>query len=168
MAMFDNRRNQSPIYVELFTLYREIFVYKMELEYRIWLRKEGIIIKCMFYKYCLLWENSVGCILGRQPLREPCLFKPDKNNIRLIGEGVLYTERIKKNRFSRCMLYRHNAAIGTDWNLFFWDNSLYQSSRNVDRAGNWEGEMKKSKNAEIEKSKEEMEKSKLEIEKWKV
>ena len=27
--------------------------------------------------------------------------------------------------FSRCLLYRHNAAIGTDWNLFFWDNSLY-------------------------------------------
>ena len=23
------------------------------------------------------------------------------------------------------MLYRHNAAIGTDWNLFFWDSSLY-------------------------------------------
>ena len=29
-----------------------------------------------------------------------------------------------KTRFSRCMLYRHNAANGTDWNLFFWDNSL--------------------------------------------
>ena len=25
-----------------------------------------------------------------------------------------YTERIFKNRFSRCMLYGHNAAIGTD------------------------------------------------------
>ena len=23
------------------------------------------------------------------------------------------------------MLYRHNAATRTDWNLFFWDNSLY-------------------------------------------
>ena len=23
------------------------------------------------------------------------------------------------------MLYRHNAAIGTDWNMFFLDNSLY-------------------------------------------
>ena len=32
-----------------------------------------------------------------------------------------------KTRFSRCMLYRHNAAIGTDWNLFFLDNSLYLS-----------------------------------------
>ena len=25
-----------------------------------------------------------------------------------------------KTRFSRCILYRHNAAIGTDWNLFFF------------------------------------------------
>ena len=24
-----------------------------------------------------------------------------------------------KTRFSRCMLYMHNAAIGTDWNIFF-------------------------------------------------
>ena len=23
------------------------------------------------------------------------------------------------------MLYRHNAAIGRDWNLVFWDNSLF-------------------------------------------
>ena len=23
------------------------------------------------------------------------------------------------------MLYRHNVVIGTDWNLVFWDNSLY-------------------------------------------
>ena len=30
-----------------------------------------------------------------------------------------------KTSFSHCMLYRHNAAIGTDWNLVFWDNSLY-------------------------------------------
>ena len=30
-----------------------------------------------------------------------------------------------KTRFPRCMLYRHNAAIGTDCNLFFWYNSLY-------------------------------------------
>ena len=30
-----------------------------------------------------------------------------------------------KTIFSSCMLYRHNAAIGTDWNLVFWDNSLY-------------------------------------------
>ena len=30
-----------------------------------------------------------------------------------------------KTRFSRCMLYRHNAAIRTDWNLVIWDNSLY-------------------------------------------
>ena len=30
-----------------------------------------------------------------------------------------------KTRFSHCMLYRHNIAIGTDWNLVFWDNSLY-------------------------------------------
>ena len=32
-----------------------------------------------------------------------------------------------KTRFSRCMLYRHIAAICTDWNLVFWDNSLYIS-----------------------------------------
>ena len=24
------------------------------------------------------------------------------------------------------MLYRHNAAIRTDWNLVIWDNSLYK------------------------------------------
>ena len=30
-------------------------------------------------------------------------------------------------RFSRCMLYRHKAAIGTYLNLAFWDNSLYVS-----------------------------------------
>ena len=30
-------------------------------------------------------------------------------------------------RFSCCMLYRHNATIGTDWNLVFWDNSLYKN-----------------------------------------
>ena len=30
-----------------------------------------------------------------------------------------------KIRFSRCMLYRHNAAIGTDWKLVFRNNSLY-------------------------------------------
>ena len=35
-----------------------------------------------------------------------------------------------KTRFSRCMLYRHNAAIGTTWNLFFWGNSLYLSKEN--------------------------------------
>ena len=35
------------------------------------------------------------------------------------------SERFFKTRFSGCMLYRHNAAIGTNWNLFFWDNSLY-------------------------------------------
>ena len=38
---------------------------------------------------------------------------------------ILSTERFLKTRFSRCMLYRHNTAIGADWNLFFWDNSLY-------------------------------------------
>ena len=32
---------------------------------------------------------------------------------------------LKKTGFLRCMLYRHNAAIGTDWNLVFWDDSLY-------------------------------------------
>ena len=30
-----------------------------------------------------------------------------------------------KTRFSRCKLHSHNAAIGSDWNLFFCDNSLY-------------------------------------------
>ena len=30
-----------------------------------------------------------------------------------------------KTRFSRCILYRHNNAIGTDLCLIFWDNSLY-------------------------------------------
>ena len=35
------------------------------------------------------------------------------------------TERLKKNSFSRCMLYRHNTAIGTDLNLVVWDDSLY-------------------------------------------
>ena len=33
-----------------------------------------------------------------------------------------------KTRFSRYMLYRHNAAIGTDLNLVYWDNSLYQKT----------------------------------------
>ena len=41
------------------------------------------------------------------------------------------TVRIFKIRFSRCMLYRHNAAIGTDGKLFFWgDNSLYYTEFN--------------------------------------
>ena len=31
------------------------------------------------------------------------------------------TVRIFKIRFSRCMLYRHNAAISTDWKLVSWD-----------------------------------------------
>ena len=35
------------------------------------------------------------------------------------------TERFLKTRFSRCMLYRYNTAICTDWNLVFWYNSLY-------------------------------------------
>ena len=39
----------------------------------------------------------------------------------------------KKAMFSRCMLYRHNAVIGTDWNLFFWDNSLYYIHLSVNK-----------------------------------
>ena len=31
-----------------------------------------------------------------------------------------------KTRFKRSMLYRQNAAIGTDLNLFFWDNHSIQ------------------------------------------
>ena len=35
------------------------------------------------------------------------------------------TESIFKNQVSRCVLNRHNAAIGTDCNLFFGDNLLF-------------------------------------------
>ena len=38
---------------------------------------------------------------------------------------VCEREIFKKPDFKRCMLYRRSAAIGTDWNLNFWDNSLY-------------------------------------------
>ena len=44
------------------------------------------------------------------------------------GRFCLYTERFF--RFSRWMLYRYNVAIGTDLNLFFWDNSLYAMDSN--------------------------------------
>ena len=33
---------------------------------------------------------------------------------------IWYRDLFSKTRFSRWMLYRHNAAIGTDWNLCFF------------------------------------------------
>ena len=50
-----------------------------------------------------------------------------------IHDLIYYLSLIKgdivfnRETFSRCLLYRHNAAIGTYWNLFFLDNSLYLS-----------------------------------------
>ena len=35
------------------------------------------------------------------------------------------------------LLYRRNAAIGTDWNLVFWDNSLYYISIDSDCSKMW-------------------------------
>ena len=35
-----------------------------------------------------------------------------KNVPSLVCRSQAYTERILKTRFSRCMLYRHNAAMG--------------------------------------------------------
>ena len=58
-------------------------------------------------------------------LRSPCQpLKPSwKKNL---------SERFLKTRFSRCMLYyRHNAEIGTDWNLVFMDNSYQLDEKGV-------------------------------------
>ena len=43
----------------------------------------------------------------------------------LWGKKIILQRDFLKTRFSRCMLYRHNAAIGKNRNLVFWDNSLY-------------------------------------------
>ena len=45
-------------------------------------------------------------------------------------ESILQREFLK-TRVSSCMLYRHNAAIGTDWNLVFWYNSLYVRRKKI-------------------------------------
>ena len=50
-----------------------------------------------------------------------------------MSSSYVYTlqREFLKTRFSRCMLYRHNAAIGTDLNLVFWNNSFYICSNEI-------------------------------------
>ena len=46
-------------------------------------------------------------------------FFPIQNETCMFFADILVQREFLKTRFSRCMLYMHNAAIGIDWNLFF-------------------------------------------------
>ena len=59
-------------------------------------------------------RESVDKLILADILTDTQLFYEYTKYIRMVHREFL------KNRFSRCMLYRHNAAIGADWNLFFF------------------------------------------------
>ena len=63
-----------------------------------------------------------------RPCQDPIPDMKPRNGLNFIftSNWYHYIQRyFLKTRFSLCMLYRRNAAIGKDWNLVFMDNSLY-------------------------------------------
>ena len=76
-------------------------------------------INIIYFLFNMFQTWNLICLERRSNLSICILSPPIK-----WGYMSVITCLFKKNGFSRCILYRHNAAICWSENLFFWNKSL--------------------------------------------